>query len=214
MILRNWEQSRKRLAFTLIELLIVVAIIAILAAIAVPNFMEAQMRAKITRVKSDMRSAATAIESYAVDYNKYPYTPPDVNGGTRGGFETLTNLSTPVAYMTSAVVLDPFNMQRGLDGHNTMRYNVTYINIQFYSRRRTNSDTIPRDIPPWGLFCYGPDREKGPNPLGGGWATSRYGRIPPAPHQNDYFFTLWKYDSTNGTKSNGDIFYWGGAGTL
>ena len=55
--------------FTLIELLIVVAIIAILAAIAVPNFLEAQVRAKITRVKSDQRALATAIEAYVVDYN-------------------------------------------------------------------------------------------------------------------------------------------------
>ncbi len=48
-------------AFTLIELLIVVAIIAILAAIAVPNFLEAQTRAKVARVYADQRSIATAI---------------------------------------------------------------------------------------------------------------------------------------------------------
>src|SRR4026208_482521 len=60
-------------AFTLIELLIVVAIIAILAAIAVPNFLEAQVRAKVSRVKADMRSLATGIETYAVDANKYPF---------------------------------------------------------------------------------------------------------------------------------------------
>jgi type II secretion system protein G len=63
--------------FTLIELLIVVAIIAILAAIAVPNFLEAQVRAKVSRVKSDHRSLATAIESYYVDHGTYP---PNHNG--------------------------------------------------------------------------------------------------------------------------------------
>lgn len=63
----------KRLkGFTLIELLIVVAIIAILAAIAVPNFLEAQVRSKVSRARSDMRSMATAIESYYVDNNLYP----------------------------------------------------------------------------------------------------------------------------------------------
>ena len=58
--------------FTLIELLIVVAIIAILAAIAVPNFLEAQVRAKVSRAHSDMRSLATAIEAFRVDVNEYP----------------------------------------------------------------------------------------------------------------------------------------------
>jgi prepilin-type N-terminal cleavage/methylation domain-containing protein len=52
---------RANKAYTLIELLIVVAIIAILAAIAVPNFLEAQVRSKVARVKADMRTLATAI---------------------------------------------------------------------------------------------------------------------------------------------------------
>jgi type II secretion system protein G len=64
--------SRHHRAFTLIELLIVVAIIAILAAIAVPNFLEAQVRAKVSRAQNDMRTLATAIESYQVDNNAYP----------------------------------------------------------------------------------------------------------------------------------------------
>jgi len=59
-------------AFTLIELLIVVAIIAILAAIAVPNFLEAQTRAKIARVQSDQRTYSTALETYYIDNNSYP----------------------------------------------------------------------------------------------------------------------------------------------
>jgi len=45
-------KSRILKAFTLIELLIVVAIIAIIAAIAIPNFLEAQVRSKVSRVKS------------------------------------------------------------------------------------------------------------------------------------------------------------------
>src|SRR5690606_7466083 len=99
-------------AFTLIELLIVVAIIAILAAIAVPNFLEAQMRAKVTRVKADKRTIATALESYYVDNNAYPILDlyrqfnhvVDWGGGVNGA----TSLTTPVAYLTTVDYADPF----------------------------------------------------------------------------------------------------------
>ena len=53
--------------FTLIELLIVIAIILILIAIALPNFLEAQARAKVGRTKADMRSVATAIEAFRTE---------------------------------------------------------------------------------------------------------------------------------------------------
>lgn len=58
--------------FTLIELLIVCAVIAILAGIGLSNMQEASVRSKVSRVKADMRSLVVAVESYAVDYNKYP----------------------------------------------------------------------------------------------------------------------------------------------
>jgi prepilin-type N-terminal cleavage/methylation domain-containing protein len=76
--------------FTLIELLIVVAIIAILAAIAVPNFLEAQVRSKVSRVKADLRSAATALEACLVDYGRYP----DVEGSPYGYLQYIHMLST------------------------------------------------------------------------------------------------------------------------
>lgn len=82
-------------AFTLVELLIVVAIISILTAIAVPNFLSAQVRAKVVKAKSDIRVISLALESYYVDENRYPQAvlvPPDWR---------LIPLTTPVDYISS-----------------------------------------------------------------------------------------------------------------
>jgi prepilin-type N-terminal cleavage/methylation domain-containing protein len=92
-------------AFTLIELLIVVAIIAILAAIAVPNFLEAQVRSKVSRVRADHRTIVTGLEVYYLDNNKYPPTPYTETSIIR----VIPNLlSTPVAYITTVGSADPF----------------------------------------------------------------------------------------------------------
>ncbi len=121
-------------AFTLIELLIVVAIIGILAAIAVPNFLEAQIRSKVSRVRSDLATLATAIESYRVDHNAYPEGtdnpanyPQEIAtflGSLAPGYYTFRTrgaagqkvgidfhgITTPIAYISS-VPSDPFARQ-------------------------------------------------------------------------------------------------------
>ncbi|MEW6234525.1 MAG: prepilin-type N-terminal cleavage/methylation domain-containing protein [Candidatus Omnitrophota bacterium] len=110
------KRKNKGAAFTLIELLIVVAIIGILAAIAVPNFLNAQVRAKIARAVSNMRTASTALEQYFLDNNSYTAWAWDsTNPATHyRGFRSLT---TPIPYATSlAVFYNPFksNTQKGL----------------------------------------------------------------------------------------------------
>lgn len=58
--------------FTLIELMIVVAIIAILAAVLIPNFVNARAQAQTSACESNLRSIATALELYYADQQSYP----------------------------------------------------------------------------------------------------------------------------------------------
>ncbi len=116
--------------FTLIELLIVVAIIAILAAIAVPNFLEAQTRSKVSRLFADMRTIKTGLEAYRVDTNKYPETDlgqTDIRGSGVGMFR----LTTPVAYITS---IAPSPFQEDQTGNPGTPKNTNTLNIPLYVR--------------------------------------------------------------------------------
>ncbi|MCX7020068.1 MAG: prepilin-type N-terminal cleavage/methylation domain-containing protein [bacterium] len=196
-------------AFTLIELLIVVAIIAILAAIAVPNFLEAQTRAKVSRTRADVRSLVTALESYMSDNNRYPCprcSPYQVKGilysGAQfvpGGYYLVNSaggrpggLTTPIAYLTSAKLKDPFAVGFYREDNSDYFYQNTdfwYNPGVLYAEAGNPTDlhgidpneTIYR--PTYGLYkagSLGPDR--------------------------DYTGGKNIYDPTNGTISVGDIY--------
>jgi prepilin-type N-terminal cleavage/methylation domain-containing protein len=64
------QLHRRRGGFTLVEIMIVVAIIALLAAIAVPNFLRARKRSQATRILEDLRIIDSAIDQYAIENNK------------------------------------------------------------------------------------------------------------------------------------------------
>lgn len=211
---RDGKKTTSHRAFTLIELLIVVAIIAILAAIAIPNFLEAQTRSKVSRALADMRTVATAIESYIVDNNKFPLAAVDrplAPAFDRSNFRysVYFQLTTPISYITNFPV-DAFKGDsRGDSDAEDLR--------RFYDYRRTflsqtssgettieelatgfniNVDESPNS---WLLYSPGPDREQNINTKrGGGNAYSVAGFGDP--------LSEWPYyDPTNGTISTGDI---------
>ncbi len=110
-------------AFTLIELLIVVAIIGLLASIAVPNFVNAWNRAKVARAKADLRTLATALDMYRLEHGNYPYV--QDKGGIEwqmpAGFPANhdrgpAGLTSPIPYLSNAIP-DPFLLEQGKEGN-------------------------------------------------------------------------------------------------
>jgi len=194
--------------FTLIELLIVVAIIAILAAIAVPNFLEAQVRAKMSRAISDMRTISVGIESYSVDYNRVPLGRLAIGNDAYGGSSSLygslpadtrdrvaqSRLTTPVAYLSS-IPTDVFG-EKVISDEGTFREQFIYQSMEtvtspLYQAAYQMGYT-------WYLGSRGPAQaEVGGNPLQtliGNWDFVAANGAVGAP-----------YDPTNGTISAGTV---------
>ena len=70
-MLARIRKAQEEEGFTLIELLVVIIIIGILAAIAIPVFLNQRQKGYDAAIKSDLRNAATAEETYLTDYDAY-----------------------------------------------------------------------------------------------------------------------------------------------
>lgn len=193
-------------AFTLIELLIVVAIIAILAAIAVPNFLEAQVRSKVSRVKSDFRILATGLEAYCTEYNAYP---PDRDQLTQAGRPnwngfSFNYLTTPIAYISS-IPTDQF-FDSKMWPYEPPRY--WYQGQGFQNHDYVKARAIYGFRGKWIASSHGPDKfcDFGEIAIANGsilWVNMING-VTVARRYPDMI-----YDPTNGSVSSGDLVRWG-----
>lgn len=189
-------------AFTLIELLIVVAIITILAAIATPNFLQAQVRARVARVHADMRTVATALETYAVDNNAYPVVGSFYDPMPSVRFNTLTS---PISYLSS-LPTDPFERVTGHNYEDSLKavdpcepLNVYLYNLASYGSG-AGSTSSKRDSMSYSITSGGPDLTI---------SFPYYAFSETFIKSGSY--VGYVYDPTNGTVSGGEIFMRGGA---
>ncbi|MBN2326614.1 MAG: prepilin-type N-terminal cleavage/methylation domain-containing protein [Candidatus Omnitrophica bacterium] len=197
---------RTKDGFTLIELLIVVAIIGILAAIAVPNFINAQTRAKVAKVLSDMRAMGQAQEMYRVDWGTYTENHHDSDVPLHAG---LYRLTSPTSYIGS-LPEDPFynNPFAASDDWGRTQKHYTFGTEPDWDVKWDRGGNASGPATRWLVASAGPSFSDDSNPVF---------EYPGAQHTiwdtNDRFsapgysttFRYMRYQPSNGLTSLGDI---------
>ena len=198
---------RRKRAFTLIELLFVVAIIAVLAGIAVPNFLEAQTRSKLARTRADLAILYAGLRAYGAEYDAYPPNQEAVQAGllqnmpgvddngdgylVKSGW-ALTPLTTPIGWIARQLPQDVFQNRSGkmmsmVSSPSEWEPPVRFAYVNLFAVRDDASTTSAQAG--FVLISAGPDQRL--RPL----------LSDPAAQIS--------YDPTNGTTSKGDLYSWG-----
>jgi len=134
------RERKNGFGFTLIELLVVIAIVLVLIAIALPNFLNALVRAKVAQAKGDIRTYLTALDAYFLDWGNYPrhhapsWTTDFHIGRYRPRYSGFHTLTSPTAYLQS-LPRDPFGKKEDefpedLNTPNSPHVFVTSINYE------------------------------------------------------------------------------------
>lgn len=213
----------RRAGFTLIELLIVIAIILILIGIALPNFLEAQIRARVTKAKAEIRSLQTCFESYNQDWKVYPrgcITGHPVKCSHNWGF-VAENLTTPIKYI-SGINDDLFAVNYAVQGimgevpvgHPYAKYRTTRRLVwNALNPNEAPKAPVPKDkiAPPWKLYdTMNPTVYKSKHYLIASLGPDHSEDIiPQYIFGAKYLVNSEFYSPTNGTTSKGDLAFVG-----
>lgn len=199
--------------FSLIELLIVIAIISIITAIVVPNLMSANIRAKVSGVKADMGSLAIALEDYKIDDpgTNYPVEPPTsydhdeiaVSGQAFDDPSDAVGLGKLVYPLDASeptylqrIAGDPFNNNGVEDWEEDNTKHNHHYSYYTVDKDRTISTSEAKY---WALVSYGPDKDEDINNYSKAWNA-----VDPNAPEHDTYKNL-VYNPDNGIVSSGDI---------
>lgn len=193
---------RKPNAFMLVELVVIVAILGIMIAVAVPNFTRAEERAQVSRVRADLHMVAVALESYSADHGRYPlhgfpeeWPEPGSTYDYDYASQVLSGvITTPVAYLSSLTAMrdayvpdyppGTFSEQQNWE---KTHYNYICFLSPWKDYNLGAQAFAQRIYGKWRLVSAGPDRKHFGHPNGGYQSVS--------------------FDPTNGTASWGDIMW-------
>ncbi len=200
--------------FTLVELLIVIAIIIVVTAIAVPNLISANIKAKVKGIKSEMGSIAIALEDYRLDTGNYPIEPgswqsgydPDVIAKEGFAFDRhsraigLGKLIFPEGASDPVYLYripgDLFNNSGKEEWNGTSGAHNNHYSYFTADASRQSSSTEAKY---WALVSYGPDKDQDIDSYTKAWNAVD----PNASNHNTYKDLV--YNPDNGITSSGDI---------
>lgn len=193
----------RTLAFRIYVLVLVIVGVAILAAIAIPNFMESTRLANFHYQQKQLRKIAAAMEAYRADWGGYPASEKDSplpGHGTRNEIDQRL-LTTPTAYLKASIP-DRFRVWSNTpeNGVNYQIYAVSYVNSA------PSFSVYPRTA--WMTWSIGPDLKSN---TGGYLSLKSIEANEASPHPS--LTAGIRYDPTNGlngSDSDGDIYIFGG----
>lgn len=215
----NRNPCKGNLGFSAIELLICIALVAMLAAIAVPNYMQADTSSKIAQAKQDLNSLKIGLEVYETDLGAYPWQnhPPVCLGTSPYTTKraTLERLTTPVSYLgENTPFYDPFVADGYYEGATLSTWTPLSDpgsqNCYFYNARNlidtsTWGQTQEHDVDPYWYFLEsaGPDLSRHET-------YQALNAMATDTALNRARLSMTIYDPTNGSVSRGSIWDIGG----